>query len=316
MLDQLVSSNALQISRFPDFDHFRSIERLAEAQSIPLEWKGFAASFAAVSLRSCTIYLQRTFPRILHVRYLTTGAIVGFSMADTVAVTVNGIEAQPKAMLLAKGDAVCEMVELQANLVAMVNFAAVGDRGWPGERNSARFIALQPTELGALRAVTRDILLLASNSPDLMAQPRVVDQLEESLLEAVDHAVQMSPVDAGRADLGTYLVLVRKLDGFLHDNAARTFYSADLAREFKVSVRTLNNAVVAIRGMSMHRYIRLRRLWNVRQQLVQGVSIDTMKAIALANGFWHMGEFRTLYRDLFGETPQQTCVAVRARDRG
>ncbi len=81
--------------------------------------------------------------------------------------------------------------------------------------------------------------------------------------------------------------------------------------EFNVSVRTLNNAVVAIRGMSMHRYIRLRRLWSVRQQLVQGASIEAMKAIALANGFWHMGEFRTLYRDLFGETPQQTCVAGR-----
>jgi AraC family ethanolamine operon transcriptional activator len=78
----------------------------------------------------------------------------------------------------------------------------------------------------------------------------------------------------------------------------------------------LNNAVVAIRGMSMHRYIRLRRLWSVRQQLVQGVSIAAMKAIALANGFWHMGEFRTLYRDLFGETPQQTCVASRGRNGG
>lgn len=316
MLDQLVSSNVLQISRFPDFDHFRSIEQLAEAKSIPLAWKGFAASFAAVTLRSCTIYLQRTFPRILHVRYLTTGAIAGFSMADTVSLTMNGIEAQPQALLLAKGDAVCEIVEPQANLVALVNFAAVEDRGWPGAPNSALFIALRPAELVALRAVTRDILLLASHSPDLLAQPRVVDQLEESLLEAVDHAVQMSPVDAGRADLGTYLVLVRKLDEFLQDNAARTFYSADVAREFKVSVRTLNNAVVAIRGMSMHRYIRLRRLWNVRQQLVQGASIDTMKAIALANGFWHMGEFRTLYRDLFGETPQQTCVAVRGRDGG
>jgi AraC family transcriptional regulator, ethanolamine operon transcriptional activator len=306
MLDQLVSSNALQISRFPDFDHFRSIERLADAKSIPLEWKGFAASFAAVSLRSCTIYLQRTFPRILHVRYLTTGAIVGFSMADTVTLTMNGIEARPQALLLAKGDAVCEMVEPHANLVALVNFTAVGDRGWPGEPNSAQFIALRPAELAALRAVTRDILLLASSSPDLLAQPRVVDQLEESLLEAVDHAVRMSPVDAGRADLGTYLVLVRKLDEFLNDNAARTFYSADVAGQFGVPVRTLNNAVVAIRGMSMHRYIRLRRLWNVRQQLVQGASIEAMKAIALANGFWHMGEFRTLYRDLFGETPQQT----------
>jgi AraC-like DNA-binding protein len=314
MLDQLVSSSALQISRFPDFDHFRSIERLAEAKSIPLAWKGFAASFAAVTLRSCTIYLQRTFPRILQARYLTTGAIAGFSMADTVSVTVNGVEARPQTMMLAKGDAVCEFVEPHANLLALLNFAAVEDRGWPGEANSAQMIALRPAELAALRAVTRDILLLASHSPDLLTQPRVVEQLEESLLEAVDHAVQMSPIDPGRLDLGSYLVLVRKLDEFLHDNAAKTFYSAEVARQFGVSVRTLNNAVVAIRGMSMHRYTRLRRLWNVRQRLVQGASIEAMKAIALANGFWHMGEFRTLYRDLFGETPQQTCLAVRGAD--
>ena len=103
MLDQLVSSSALQISRFPDFDHFRSIEQLAEAKSIPLAWKGFAASFAAVTLRSCAIYLQRTFPRILQARYLTTGAIVGFSMADTVSVTVNGIEARPQTSDAGKG---------------------------------------------------------------------------------------------------------------------------------------------------------------------------------------------------------------------
>jgi AraC family ethanolamine operon transcriptional activator len=229
-------------------------------------------------------------------------------------VTVNGIEARPQSLMLAKGDAVHEFVEPHANLLALLNFAAVEDRGWPGEANSALMIALRPAELAALRSVTRDILLLASQSPDLLTQSRVVEQLEESLLEAVDHAVQVSSIDAGRLDLGTYLVLVRKLDEFLHDNAARTFYSAEVARQFGVSVRTLNNAVVAIRGMSMHRYTRLRRLWNVRQRLVQGASIEAMKAIALANGFWHMGEFRTLYRDLFGETPQQTCLAVRGAD--
>ena len=27
------------------------------------------------------------------------------------------------------------------------------------------------------------------------------------------------------------------------------------------------------------------------------------------NGFWHMGEFTALYRELFGETPQQTMAA-------
>ena len=75
-----------------------------------------------------------------------------------------------------------------------------------------------------------------------------------------------------------------------------------------VSVRTLHNAVFAIRGMSMHRYTRLRRLWNVRQQLVQGCRPESIKAIALVNGFWHLGEFLSLYRELFGETPQQTLA--------
>ena len=63
----------------------------------------------------------------------------------------------------------------------------------------------------------------------------------------------------------------------------------------------------------MHRYVRLRRLWSVRQQLLQGATEETLKAVALANGFWHMGEFRTLYQALFGETPQQTLAVARRR---
>ena len=81
-------------------------------------------------------------------------------------------------------------------------------------------------------------------------------------------------------------------------------------------MRTLHNAVVAIRGMSMHRYMRLRRLWNVRQQLVRGEAPQSIKAVALVNGFWHMGEFTSLYRDLFGETPQQTLLAARKQANG
>jgi AraC family ethanolamine operon transcriptional activator len=156
--------------------------------------------------------------------------------------------------------------------------------------------------------VTRDILLLASNSPDLLEQAQVTGQLEESLLQAVDQALAWPSTrgDEGRVSLTQYLLLVRKLDEHLENNSANVIHSADLATEFGVSVRTLNNAVVAIRGLSMHRYTRLRRLWNVRLQLVQGAPAGALKAIALANGFWHMGEFRSLYRDLFGETPQQT----------
>jgi AraC family transcriptional regulator, ethanolamine operon transcriptional activator len=308
VLDQLLSSRVLTISRSPDFDHFRNIERLGDAKSIPPGWRNFAAGFAAVTLKSCSIYLQRTFPRILQSRYVASGAIVAFAMDDAVSVIIDGVEVRQPSLLLVKGEVLCEVVEPQANLIVFVKFDAIYGRGWPAEAGCAQLIPTRQAELAALRSVTRDILLLASNSPDLLLQPQVVGQLEESLLHGVDQALQRSsPLgDAGRLDLSDYLRLVRRLDEYLEQNAAKVLRSAELAKEFGVSVRTLNNAVVAIRGLSMHRYMRLRRLWNVRQQLVRGATAETLKAIALANGFWHMGEFRTLYRDLFGETPQQT----------
>ncbi len=313
LLSQLVASNVLTISRSPDFDHFQGIERLSESRSIPLDCRGFAASFAAVTLKSCAIYLQQTFPRILEVRYCTDGAVVGLTMDDASSVILNGLEGRAPSILLARGRATCEIVEPQANLVAFVNFQAVENRGWPGEPDRAQLIAAEPARFETFRAVVRDVLTLASHSPELLSQPGMIDSVEESIVQAVDHALQPASVafEGSAANLSHYLLLVRRFDEFLTANAGRTLYSADVARQLGVSVRTLHNAVVAIRGMSMHRYTRLRRLWSVRQQLVQGSPVESIKAVALMNGFWHLGEFGSLYRELFGETPQQTLAAAR-----
>ncbi|MBR1274533.1 helix-turn-helix domain-containing protein [Bradyrhizobium sp. AUGA SZCCT0283] len=313
LLDELVDSDFVKISRSPDFDHFRSIEGLGEASSIPLDCRGFAASFASLRLKACTIYLQRTFPRILQIQYSTAGAIVGLMMDDAASLILNGVEARAPAFLLVKGTAKCEIVEQQANLVALVNFDSVDDRGWPGEPDRAQVIATEPAKFEALRTTLRDVLKLASHSPDTLVQPDVIESIEESILQAVDLVMAAaSPAsEAKRLSLSHYLALVRKFDEFVAVNAGKTLYSADVARQLGVSVRTLHNAVVAIRGMSMHRYMRLRRLWSVRQQLLRGASLQSIKAVALVNGFWHMGEFTSLYRELFGETPQQTLSAAR-----
>jgi AraC family ethanolamine operon transcriptional activator len=313
LLDELVESDFVKISRSPDFDHFRNIEGLGEASSIPLDFRDFAASFASLRLKTCTVYLQRTFPRILQMQYSTTGAIVGLMMDDAASLTLNGMEGRAPALMLVKGSARCEIVEPQANLVALMNFDSVDNRGWPGELDRAQLITTEPAKFDALRVTLRDILMLASHSPDTLAQPNVIESIEESILQAVDLAMAAaSPASEGkRLSLSHYLTLVRKFDEFVAVNTGKSLYSADVARQLGVSVRTLHNAVVAIRGMSMHRYMRLRRLWNVRQQLVRGASVQSVKAVALAHGFWHMGEFTALYRELFGETPQQTLSAAR-----
>src|ERR1700752_1609646 len=176
MLDQLLSSRVLTISRYPDFDHFRSIERLGDARSIPLSWRNFAAGFAAVTLKSCSIYLQRTFPRILQIRYVATGAILAFSMDDAVSVIIDGVEVRQPSVLLVKGEVSCEIVEPQANLIVFIKFDAIDGGGWPGQAGRAELMPTRLAELAALRSVTRDILLLASNSADLLQQPQVVEQ--------------------------------------------------------------------------------------------------------------------------------------------
>jgi AraC-like DNA-binding protein len=308
MLDQLVNSNALKISRFPDFDHFRSIEKLGDARSIPLRWKEFDPCVAAVTLKSCSIFLQRTFPRILQARYRSPGAIICLAMDDAVSAILDGVEARAPSLLLIKGETACEFVEPQANLLAFIIFDSIEHLDWPGEVGRAQLVATRPADMAVLRSVIREILLFASNSAGLLLQPHTIAHVENSLLGAVDRMLSDPSLSDGapRADFSKYLQMVRRLDELLQHDAAQPIHSVDIARQFEVSVRTLNNAVETIRGLSLRRYIGLRRMWNVRQQLVQGPSAERVKAIALANGFWHMGEFRAVYREIFGETPRQT----------
>jgi AraC family ethanolamine operon transcriptional activator len=313
LLDRLVDSAVLTINRPVDFDHFRCIERLVEARSIPLDLKGFAASFAGVTLKSVSVYLQQTFPRILQATCRTGGVMIAFAMDDDASVVVNGVPVRQPSVVLMRGNVPYEVVELRANCFGFINFDAVDGRGWPGEPGRVQQIPTSVAELNALRSITRDVLALASDC-SAFAIPHMIENLEESVLQAVDRVMQSVPSAEGRrADLTQYLALVRRLDEYLAVNPNRSLYSADIAAEFGVSVRTLHNAVTAIRGLSLHRYVRLKRLWNVRQQLVQGPSVATIKSIAVANGFWHMGEFGSLYRTTFGETPQQTLEGARRR---
>jgi hypothetical protein len=50
-------------------------------------------------------------------------------------------------------------------------------------------IATERAKFDALRTTLRDVLMLASHSPDILAQPNVIESIEESILQAVDLAM-------------------------------------------------------------------------------------------------------------------------------
>ena len=99
-----------------------------------------------------------------------------------------------------------------------------------------------------------------------------------------------------------------RLDEFMREHPTLPLLSEDLALRLGASVRTLQTATQAVHGVSLHRYLRLNRLWLVRRQLMKGLPGTTVKTAANSNGFWHMGEFSQSYKAVFGEVPSATLA--------
>ena len=106
-----------------------------------------------------------------------------------------------------------------------------------------------------------------------------------------------------------YWKIVTRLNDLIRELPTTPLYTSDLASRIGTSPRTLQTAVQAVFGVSLHRYVRLTRLWSAHCQLQSGC--QSVKAAALENGFWHMGDFSRLYKRTFGETPSATLERTR-----
>ena len=104
--------------------------------------------------------------------------------------------------------------------------------------------------------------------------------------------------------------IVRQLDELIDGWVpSRPIYSKELADVISVSIRTLQNATLRTTGMSLHGYLRWKRLMAVRQKLRHGAT--SVKNAALESGFWHLGDFAQQYQKLFGELPSSTLRSAR-----
>ncbi|WP_312009917.1 helix-turn-helix domain-containing protein [Bradyrhizobium australafricanum] len=184
------------------------------------------------------------------------------------------------------------------------------DRGWPqaGLHFSIHEIS-QPAQ-DRLREVVRHILLVTSQPTD-DAPFASGESIKETLLAAIDNAfAEIVPAKwTTRANTTRQFKVFNDARAILAGDVAHPIYSGELARQIGVSVRTLHDAIQRYRGVSLHRYLRLRRLWLVRQQLLAGA--PSVKTCALAYGFWHLSDFSRSYRSQFGEAPSETLAASR-----
>jgi AraC-like DNA-binding protein len=289
----LVPSPALSIARFSEFDAFKPAEFGAAARSVPLDIANFYAARATLQLPSCQITALRSFARIIDASYRIDGGLVMISLEDIEPVSAKGMTLDSRSFVAMRGRIDNQFCEPRPTVHALIALATdLPDRGWfetPGRL--CAFSADKDAQANA-RRILRDLLLTASAEPHLFQEPGLALGMREDLLMAIDDMFRESrPSTSHRMANGRYRGIVRKVDKYVALHATSAIYSADLAAQCGVPVRTLATAVTNVRGTNLHRYLRLKQIWAIRAQLMKGSDAITVASCARANGFHHMGEF-------------------------
>jgi AraC family ethanolamine operon transcriptional activator len=299
---------APKIFRFVDIDEFRSSVRNLSVDFTPLV-RTIAAEQIILNLPGCDLNFTKSFPRIIDAQVAANCTIVGFSMDDGVPIRFNGIERDEMLFVIGGGGALYSSVETTPRQYASIIFTPeIENRGWPRTGASFRIFETSRSAHARLRRIVTETLVAASTMGDAVEVSGVPVAMRESLLAAIDTAVaEIVPARwADHANRSGQFKVFRDVEEALSGHVGDVIYSEELAARIGVSVRTMNDAVHRYRGMSLHRYLRLRRLWLVRRRLI--ARTDSVKAAALAYGFWHLGDFSHSYREQFGEAPSETLA--------
>ena len=311
----LVPSPNLQVFSYEDIDHFRHGIRGADVDIVPLANFNGDLGQAVLTLPGCTVYLLRTFPRIVRSALANASTFFLFSFRDAPSVIFNGKEQVASSFNFARGPAEYRAVERQPGYYAAIAFNSPMDgRGWPGTHGDFLTIPLSHEMKLMVRAHIAGLFETTSKNPEINAIPGAETALRDSLLETLDLAFaghSSTETNGHRNGTATSLRVLRTIDEFADANASRPIYSEEIASALGISVRTLANLMIRSNDMSLQRYLRLRRLWSTRQQLLAGAPQLKIKEVALAHGFWHMGDFAARYYRQFGEHPSSTHLRAR-----
>lgn len=305
---------ALKIFRFSDVDEFRNAIRGLNFEFTPFV-RRVSAEQTILSLPGCDVNLTRAFPRVVDAQLVENCTAIGFTMDNLdVPIRFNGSQrVRPVIVIGSGGAAYTTIEEVQRQIASVVFRPEVTDRGWPRAALSFKIFETTAEGLNRLRSVVREVLAAAAEPVGTAEMPFKAAAMKESLLGAVDDVLEsvVSVRWTLRPNDERNFKIFQDVRALLSDDLSQPIYSEEIARKLGLSVRTLHDVVRRYRGMSLHRYLRLRRLWLVRQRLLAGA--DSVKAVALAFGFWHLSDFSRSYRDQFGETPSQTLEFGRKR---
>lgn len=200
------------------------------------------------------------------------------------------------------------------------DLAAATGQDSPYIPTHVQVLEAQPAGLAALRQTLLRIHDQAVKNPELFSSATARCNMERALVTSwVQAWVSAQPVwkvNGSRAKWYADQNLKRALE-HLHEHDDQPVYLLELCRTLGVSARTLELLFKRNLGVSPMRYLKLRRLQQVRTKLRAADPYRIyVKSVALEAGFWDLGRFAMDYRGLFKESPSTTLRKLEGFDPG
>jgi len=146
--------------------------------------------------------------------------------------------------------------------------------------------------------------------PAAVQRAEVRDSLADSLLARINGFVGTLSRVLQKRDARAYRRLaVGRAREYICANITEPIRLAELCKQSGLQARTLEYGFQEIMGMSPLAYVKLLRLHNARKQLRSTIVLmRSVSEIALDCGFWHLSQFASDYKYVFGENPSVTRI--------
>ena len=228
-------------------------------------------------------------------------------IGPVVGASVNGAPLEENSILVACRGSSFHVLETHDWLAAGVSFPeSLWRRQWPDCGSVAGVFRVDPKHAAGIRSTIWRNAEIWSEAPGRFEDKHFAREQRDEIYRCF--ATALTDGNCQRvepsAPIKGYYELTRRIDAFLDAHQAEKIVVEDVAAALSVSPRTIHNAMLAISGRSLYRYLRERRLWSARAMLMKQEGL--IKQVALANGFAHFGRFTQQYTEMFGEQPSAT----------
>jgi methylphosphotriester-DNA--protein-cysteine methyltransferase len=302
------------VRTFTDPDEYAGSSRATRAELTITARGHFAAKHTCINLHH--LWMQRfsdNLPRIGHWANIAGDSVLSF-------------RTQPGPSLLSDGAAMLETniirrTDAQDYFQQSAGHAYFGSLSMPIEQMAlgaamvgcdltpprhARTITPPPTAMAKLQRLHAVAGQLAEDAPAVIAHPDAARGLEQALIGAMFECLRAGEAAEDRSAVRQHAMIMRKFHAAMEERPDEAFYLPELCAAIGVSDRTLRVCCHEHLGMGPKRYLMLRRMRLVRQDLRESTpTTTTVTEIATRYGFWQFGRFAGEYKAIFGELPSE-----------